>query len=127
MGNKKGGGIGSKATNAPTTYFTGQPSTKVSPRGVSQIGSSMGNHAMNDAGKILRGQPEPVRAGAMGKMGNTELGNACALDVGKGGPGTGRVTSQSGSHGLVTNPAPTRGRDILSDFGPDSAGVRGRK
>jgi hypothetical protein len=80
MGNKKGGGIGSKATNAPTTYFTGQPSMRVNPRGVSQIGQSMGNHAMNDAGKVLRGQPEPVRAGAMGGMGSVPLGNQTSLN-----------------------------------------------
>jgi hypothetical protein len=30
-----GGGMGSKATHAPTTYFTGQPSQRINPKGVS--------------------------------------------------------------------------------------------
>ena len=41
-GNQPGGGIGSRAMHAPTTYFTGNPGTKVSPRGVSQMGGSTG-------------------------------------------------------------------------------------
>jgi hypothetical protein len=50
-----------------------------------------------------------------------------ALNVGKGGPGTGRTVMRSGSqgtHGSV-NPghAPAR-RDILSEYGPD---ILGRK
>ena len=65
-----GGGIGSKA-NAPrpTTYFTGKPGTRVSPAGVAQIGSSMGNKAMDNGGKVLRGAVEPVKVGAMPKGG----------------------------------------------------------
>jgi hypothetical protein len=39
------GGPGSRSlTPKVTTYFGGQPSNNTSPRGVSQIGSSMGNH-----------------------------------------------------------------------------------
>ncbi len=130
MANRKGGGIGSKAMNAPTTYFTGQPSTRINPKGVSQIGQQMGNHSMESGGKPLTRSVEPVRAGAVGAMGSVRLGNECALDVGKGGPGAGRTVMRAGGQGqhgpVAGSPAPT-GRDILNDFGPDSAGVRGRK
>jgi hypothetical protein len=61
MGNKKGGGIGSKAMNAPTTYFTGQPSTRINPRGVSQIGSSLGNHSTDNAKDSDGGGDCPAR------------------------------------------------------------------
>ncbi len=127
--NKPGGGIGSKAMNAPTTYYTGQPSQRISPAGVSQIGHAMGNHSMSNA-KVLRGAVEPARAGAVGAMGSVRLGNECALDVGKGGPGAGRTVMRAGGqaqHGPVAGSPAPQGREILNDFGPDSAGVRGRK
>ena len=41
-GNRPGGGMGSRATAKTTVYHTGMPSTRISPKGVSQIGSSMG-------------------------------------------------------------------------------------
>jgi hypothetical protein len=74
----KGGGIGSKATGRPTQYFVGQPSTRINPRGVSQIGQSLGNHSMDSGGKPLTRSVEPVRAGAMGGMGSVPLGSAVA-------------------------------------------------
>jgi len=96
---------------------------------VSQIGSSLGNHATEASGK-LRNAVEPVHVGAMGGMGSVPLGNAKALDVGKGGAGTGRVIYGSGTnktYGPVAGTSRPQGRDILNDFGPDSPGVRGRK
>jgi hypothetical protein len=119
MGNKKGGGMGSRSMNAPTTYFTGQPSTRINPRGVSQVGQAMGNHA-TDSGKILRGQPEPVRTGPVGGMGSVELGDSKALDVGGGGPGTGRVVMPCGSQSAPPAAPSIKGTDILRQFGPDS-------
>src|SRR5215813_8238077 len=41
----------------------GSPAKGVSPRGVSQIGSSMGNHASEQQGKILRGGVDPIYRG----------------------------------------------------------------
>ena len=53
-----------------------------------------------------------------------ELGNAKALDVGKGGPATGRTVYPSGSqHGLKDNPM-KQGHDILNDYGPNAPGKR---
>jgi hypothetical protein len=116
--------------NVATTYFTGQPSTRINERGVSQIGQSMGNHSMESGGKPLTRSVEPVRAGNVGAMGSVPLGNECALDVGGGGPGKGRVVYGSGTqqqHGGPVGKSAGQGRDILNEFGPDSAGVRGRK
>jgi hypothetical protein len=54
------------------------------------------------------------------------FGNQVALNVGKGGPGTGRTVYASGSQGtqggtIPGNPRP-QGRDILSSYGPESGG-----
>jgi hypothetical protein len=75
-----GGGLGSRATGKATAYFTGQPSMKISPKGVSQIGQSMGNHA-TDSGRILNKAVEPVRGGAVGALGSVPLGNEVAAST----------------------------------------------
>jgi hypothetical protein len=57
-----GGGAASKqVVNKPVR--TGTPSRAVSPRGVSQIGSSMGNHAMDAPGRTLSRAVEPMYGG----------------------------------------------------------------
>jgi hypothetical protein len=58
----------------------------------------MGNKATEAAGKILRKAIEPVHQGPMGGMGSVPLGNAKALDVGKGGVGSGRTIYGSGTN-----------------------------
>ena len=124
-----GGGPSSKSLGV-TTYFTGaKPATKISPKGVSQFGSSIGNHS-TDSGKILRGGVEATRIGMMpaGGPGGVMLGNEAALNVGKGGPGTGRTLfgqcgTQSQYGPAAGKPAP-QGRPILEDFGPN---IPGRK
>jgi hypothetical protein len=125
-----GGGPGSRALGKPTQYFTGQPSQRVAPGGVDQLGQAMSNHA-TDSGKALRNPATPLSAGSFGGPGSTKLGNEVALDVGGGGVGTGRTLyGQSGTqaqHGAVAgSPAPA-GKDILNSFGPDSPIVRERK
>jgi hypothetical protein len=53
-----------------------------------------------------------------------KFGNEVALNVGKGGCGTGRTIYKTGSQDQHGQPAqgnpPSQGRDILSSFGPDS-------
>jgi hypothetical protein len=99
-GGGPGGGIGSRAVSKPTTYFTGQPSTRINERGVSQIGQNMGNHSMDSGGKPLTKAVEPVRTGAVGGPGSVPLGNECARDVGSGGPGAGRTVLPSGGQSM---------------------------
>lgn len=105
-GSRVGGGINSNKLVHPGVR-TGQRGREVRPAGVAQIGSSIGNHATEHARK-LTGGVEKVRGefrppgGPSGVM----LGNQKALDVGKGGAGTGRDVQRSGSQGTwgPTNP-----------------------
>ena len=126
-----GGGIRSKnVTRQPVRY--GERAREMHPKGVSQIGTQRANHSTNSS-KILRKDIEPVRGELKpsGGPGGVPLGNEVAKNVGKGGPGAGRVLyGQSGSqgqHGPVAGSPKPAGRDMLSEFGPDSAGVRGRR
>jgi hypothetical protein len=57
-----------------------------------------------------------------------KFGNEVALNVGKGGCGTGRTIYKTGSQGMQGNVAPgnapAKNRDILSEFGPESSRPR---
>jgi hypothetical protein len=107
MASKSGGGSTSRNVVRPGMR-NGQPSTRINPRGVSQIGSSMSNHSMDSSGKKLTKSVEPVRGASMPGV---KLGNEVAKNVGGGGPGAGRQVMGSGTqgqHGPVApgNPPP---------------------
>ena len=122
----RGGGPGSRALGKPTQYFTGQPSQRVAPGGVDQLGQAMSNHA-TDSGKVLRNPATPMYGGSMPGVGATKLGNEVALNVGSGGPGAGRTVQHCGTqsqYGAVAGKPAPAGKDILNEFGPD---VPGRK
>ena len=120
-GHIPGGGIASnKITERPVRTGTGSRGTH--PGGVAQLGQHTGDHTTNRPGSTgYRGEPlhnnrnfQPVK-----------FGNEVALNVGKGGCGTGRTLyGQAGSQGThgATNPgnAPAKSTDILRQFGPDS-------
>lgn len=99
-----GGGINSnKRVDQPVRF--GERARAISPAGVAQIGMSVGNHITGKR-KSVDGGAEPVR-GALkpaGGPGGVPLGNSVALNVGKGGPGTGRTIMKSGSQ-CQTGPA----------------------
>ena len=129
-GKGSGGGLGMNKNVRPGVR-TGERAREMREKGVSQIGSSQANRAMNSAKKLnpvepVRGQLKPA-----GAPGGVPLGNEVAKNVGKGGCGTGRVLyGQSGTqamHGPANPGRPTPTRDILNSFGPDSAGVRARR
>ena len=61
--NKAGGGPASREVVRKGAKV-GAPAREMSPKGVSQIGSSMGNRATN-SGRILPGAVEPVRGKAL--------------------------------------------------------------
>ena len=125
MASKSGGGSTSR-NNVRPAMRNGQPARAQNPRGVSQIGQSQGNHSMDSSGKKLTKAVEPVRGAAMP---DHRLGNETAKAAGQG-PGAGRTVMRSGSQtqtGPVAGNVAPQGRDILNDFGPDSAGVRGRR
>src|SRR5215472_12434656 len=111
-----GGGIGMNKNVSPSVK-TGTGSRGTHPGGVAQLGQHVGDKAThgNPKGTGYRGEPlhnnrsfQPV-----------PFGNSVALNVGKGGPGTGRTLyGQSGSQGVhgATNPGqprPTPSRHII--------------
>ena len=103
-----GGGIQSNKLVRPDVR-TGQPYKGSSPAAASQLGQSTAfKKEQVEVGRAYTGSP---------------LGNQVALNVGAGGPGTGRTVHHCGSqgtHGNVNpgNPPPA-GKDIISEFGPD--------
>jgi hypothetical protein len=125
---RSGGGItGKNVTQRPVR--TGQRARAINERGVSQIGSNMGNH-VTDRRQIVnpvertRGELRPSRT-----PGSIPLGNEVAGNVGKGGCGTGRVLyGQCGSQqqygSAAPGSAPAKNTDILRQFGPDVPGRR---
>jgi hypothetical protein len=108
------GGIHSRTVvNKPVRTGTGSHGTR--PGGAASIGQSYGSHVTNKDDTGYRGPKfhdgksfQPVK-----------FGNEVSLNVGRGGPGTGRTLyGQSGSqgcHGSVNpgNPPPNRQRDAL--------------
>jgi hypothetical protein len=117
-GRRPAGGIGSRVV-VEKPVRTGQNAREMRPAGVAQYGAAIGNKATDHAG-VLRGGVEPVVG--QRKPISVVLGNEKALDVGCGGPGTGREVMRSGSqgqHGPVAGTTKPEGRDVLSAFGPD--------
>lgn len=129
MATKSGGGINSRNVKS-VGVKTGQPRRKVSPRGTSQIGSSLGNHS-TDRREISPNAVEKVFTGKQGisqPMGNTAAASTVC------GPGGSRnlygKSGVQGVHGSVNPGLPkpgNAGRGILNDYGRDSANVRGRR
>jgi hypothetical protein len=115
---RSGGGITSR-NNKAVGVRTGAVAKASSPAGVSQIGSAMGNHSSGPGSKTLRG-------GVVGMYGGPSpisvvLGNQKALDIGGGGPGTGRTVMRSGTQGTQGpvnpgNPNPGAKKPIFPGF-----------
>ena len=114
MSHQPGGGPSSKNVVRPNVR-TGSGSRSTRPAGVAQIGNLVGDHVTNKGSTGYTGErlhnPErnflPVK-----------FGNEVALNVGKGGCGTGRTIYSTGSqsqHGNVAGTSRPQGRDILSN------------
>ena len=118
MKNKPAGGLGSRVVNNSKSARKVEPrAMAIDPRGVSQIGQAMGNHATEQWQEADQGG----RAYPRGSGYNTAVGannNAKPTVLARGTQAT---------HGPVAGKPAPQGRDILSDFGRDSAGVRGRR
>ncbi len=124
-GNKPAGGIGSRVVKQGSVR-TGDPARGINPGHVAQQGRALGNHATDAQGKRLN----PVEPKFTQSPPSVKLGNEVAKNDGGGGPGAGRTvmtTGSQGQRGAVAGSTKPAGRDILSDFGPDSAGVGGRR
>jgi hypothetical protein len=99
---KLGGGSGSRVVRE-VGVRNGASARIVSPRGVSQIGSSIGNKS-TETGKVKGNPVEAAHRGPLPAGLSVPLGNSLAKNVGAGGPGTGRKNyGQSGSQ-CVTGP-----------------------
>jgi len=125
MAKISGGGIlGNK--NVSVGVRTGQPrKDNVSVGGVSQIGSAMGSTVKAKGMGNGYGGTNSATFVMAGTYRQPPLGNQVALNVGKGGPGAGRVVyGQSGSQSQTPTARPMpQGRNTLLEFGPD---VRGK-
>jgi hypothetical protein len=116
-----GGGITMNKNVRGKVYGGSRTTQVVNPRGLSQLGAAQGGKLTREGSFTGVNSSIPVFAG--NKPAGTQLGNAKATDIGKGGPGTGRSVMARGSqgvHGPVRGPAPIQGRDILGAFGPES-------
>jgi hypothetical protein len=117
-GHRPGGGIASSVNVSPRVR-TGTGSRGTHPGGVAQLGQRVGDKAThgNSKGTGYRGEPlhnnrsfHPVK-----------FGNEVALNVGKGGCGTGRTlygqAGSQGTHGAVNpgQPRPNTQRDALEN------------
>lgn len=124
--NRPAGGLGSRNVKNVNQRL-GSNARGVTPAATGQIGSQLGNHA-TDSGKILHGARSPLLT-SMPAGGGSRLGNAVAGSTTQG-PGGSRAAMKSGSqgqHGGVAGSPKPQGRDILSEFGPDSSSVAGRR
>jgi len=118
-GNQKGGGYGSRQhVEKPVRTGTGSRSTN--PGGVGQLGIKQGDHVTRGGSSGYRG--DPFHAGRSFQP--VPFGNEVALNVGKGGCGTGRTIYKTGSQGTQGNVAPGNpprvpDRHIIESYGPD--------
>ena len=116
---RAGGGINSRVVKSSASGRKVEPKSRgISPAGVSQIGSAMGNHSMDNA-KVLRGAVEPIVSGPGYNL--AKGANVNAKPTLYGNCGT------QGTQGPVAPGIPMKRTDILSGFGPDSPIVSGRK
>lgn len=97
-GKGSGGGIGMNKNVRPGAN-QGNRARAIHEKGVSQIGSNLGNHVMGKGGR-LHGAVEPVRGQRLpsGGPGGVMLGNENARSAGAG-PGAGRTIHNSGGQG----------------------------
>jgi hypothetical protein len=110
---RSGGGITSNklvTTKAPKT----EPRSRaISPAAVSRIGAKQGNHATGKG--TVRVVSPPLDAG---RGYSAPVGPASNLAAG---PGAGRAVYRTGSQSPTPAARPMApGRDILSEFGPES-------
>ena len=116
-GHRPGGGIASnKITERPIRTGTGSRGTR--PAGVQMLGTMQGNHVTTHGGGATGYTGERLHNDKSFQP--VKFGNEVALNVGKGGCGTGRTLyGQAGSQGThgATNPGSPRpqGRGILTN------------
>jgi hypothetical protein len=120
MAKLSGGGITSNKLVHPNVKTGPASSDKMDPHGVGQIGVAQGSMLNKQGSFTSRNSAVPMNAGTMPQV---ELGNKVALNVGAGGPGTGRTVYRSGTqqmHGAPVQGSTPAPRDTLAEFGRDA-------
>jgi hypothetical protein len=118
MSKGSGGGGYHSRPHVEKPVKTGTGSRSTNPGGVGQLGNKQGNHLTHGRGATSY-TGEPFHSGR--SFNPVPFGNAVALNVKGGGPGTGRTLyAQSGSqgcHGSVNpgQPRPNTQRDALEN------------
>src|SRR5262249_8880869 len=111
-----GGGPNSKNVVRPNVR-TGTGSRSTRPAGVAQIGQSQGDHVTTHGGSATSYKGERLHNPERNFQ-PVKFGNEVALNVGKGGCGTGRTIYRTGTqsqHGNVAGTPRPQGRDILNN------------
>jgi hypothetical protein len=123
-GPARSGGGATMNKNVRAPIKGGNPKQRnITPDAAASIGRAVGNHASEGAeggGYTTKRPNAPLYVEAKAP---SDLGNKVARNVGRGGPGAGRVIHPSGSqglHGPVAGSPKPGGRDILGAFGPES-------
>jgi hypothetical protein len=116
MAMKGNQGISSRNLTHPPVR-TGGGSRAIREPAVGQIGGNYGDHTTGEGETGWR--PGPLYGGR--GFNPVPYGNEVALNVGKGGPGTGRTIYHCGTQDLHGSGGPQKpqGRPILSEYGPD--------
>jgi hypothetical protein len=120
MAKLSGGGIqGNKVVNKPVRYGDPGGARIVSPSGVSQIGGAQG--AVRRGSNITsQNSAVPVMKGPVGGGINVKLGNQVAAET-VCGVGGSRTVSKSGSQSHHQSSPMSKGKDILSGYGPEKS------
>jgi hypothetical protein len=113
-GHRPGGGLHSRNVRHVTAPKVEPRAHARNPGAVGQYGQMQGTHITHDKESSYRGEPDYVRRGYNAPVGPTNL----ALQ----GPGAGRNVMKSGQQAQYGSggPAKPSGRDILSEYGPES-------
>jgi hypothetical protein len=121
---RTGGGEGSNKHTKITPVVGSNQTRKTNVDAVSNSGRAVGNHASDSGGGNTTTRPnvplhQPAKAATM-------LGNAKALEVGRGGPGTGRTVHPSGGQSYYGQAENLQGmvdsRGSISPHGSGNAG-----
>jgi hypothetical protein len=127
MAKLTGGGIQSSVNRSVGVRTGSRTADKISPAGVSQLGIHPGDRLTREGGHTGRSSALPIVEGQ--KPAAAQMGNAKALDVKGGGPGTGRTTMRSGSQGthgpVAGQPLPSTGEWVQREF-PGVPTAKGR-
>jgi hypothetical protein len=121
-GTGSGGGYGSRQHRDVRAPKVEPRPRAVHPGGVGQLGEMQGSHVTRGEESNYRGDPFYRGRGYATPVGPTD--NVAAV-----GCGGGRTVYASGSQGtqgkVAAGNPPRQGRDVLSDYGPESSRPRG--